>query len=215
MYARYKVMWGCKYFISPKSIHSSLLSWRDRYLKKLKDKSQNAQSRRSGEKSHHIYEICNNTVMPHGLHMYSIASDTAKATMCTYPQYDHALPHWKFELRYCAECQYIMHIVTANLLYSPQNSLKSYPLPFTLAQKSFSDICSRVPPSLLSSLLHLYYHHTLLAWNFFDKIYFYFKTPLSTHFYISIYIYQWYNKFYIHIYNIFLHCLYHNYHVCV
>ena len=31
-------------------VHSSLLSWRDRYLKKLKDQSQNNQNRRSGGK---------------------------------------------------------------------------------------------------------------------------------------------------------------------
>ena len=49
MSASYKIMCGCKCYISAKSIHSSLLSWRDRYLKKLKDQSQNAQSRRSGE----------------------------------------------------------------------------------------------------------------------------------------------------------------------
>ena len=34
MSARYKIMCGCEYCISAKSIHSSLLSWRDRYLKK-------------------------------------------------------------------------------------------------------------------------------------------------------------------------------------
>ena len=33
MSARYKVMCGCECCISAKSIHSSLLSWRDRYLK--------------------------------------------------------------------------------------------------------------------------------------------------------------------------------------
>ena len=31
--ARYKVMCGCECCIYAKSIHSSLLSWRDRYLK--------------------------------------------------------------------------------------------------------------------------------------------------------------------------------------
>ena len=55
MSARYKIMCGCECCIYAKSIHSSLLSWRDRYLKRLKDKSQNSQSRRSGEKAHHIY----------------------------------------------------------------------------------------------------------------------------------------------------------------
>ena len=34
MSARYKIMCGCECCISDKSIHSSLLSWRDRYLKK-------------------------------------------------------------------------------------------------------------------------------------------------------------------------------------
>ena len=55
MSARYKVMCGCECCISAKNIHSSLLSWHDRYLEKLKD-SQNSQSRRSGENKHHIYE---------------------------------------------------------------------------------------------------------------------------------------------------------------
>ena len=50
MSSRYNVMCGCKHCISTKRIHSSLLSWRDRYFLKLKDISQNAQNRRSGEK---------------------------------------------------------------------------------------------------------------------------------------------------------------------
>ena len=77
----YKVMCGCECCISDKSIHSLLLSWRDRYLKKIKDKSKNAQRRRSGKKAHHIYETYKNTVMPHGRHIYSKASDMANETM--------------------------------------------------------------------------------------------------------------------------------------
>ena len=102
--AQYKVMCGCEYFISAKSIHSSLLSWCDRYLKKLKDKIQNAQSRRSGEKSHHIYETYKNTVMPHGRHIYAKSYGMANATMCTYPQSDHALPNFKCALWCCTDC---------------------------------------------------------------------------------------------------------------
>ena len=68
-------MFGCECCISAKSIHLSLISWRDRYLKKLKDKSQHSQSRRSGEKAHHIYETYKNTVMPHGRHIYAKAYD--------------------------------------------------------------------------------------------------------------------------------------------
>ena len=71
MYARYNIMCGCECCISAKIIHSSLLSWCDRYLKKLKDQSQNAQSRRFGEKLHHIDETYKNTVIPHGRHIYA------------------------------------------------------------------------------------------------------------------------------------------------
>ena len=99
MSARYKIMWGCECCIYAKSIHSSLLSWSDRYLIKLKDHSQNYQSRSSGEKAHHIYTIYKNTVMPHGSHFYAKASDMENYTMCTYPQSKHALPHWKCVLR--------------------------------------------------------------------------------------------------------------------
>ena len=63
------------------NVQSSLLYWRDRYLEKLKDQSQNAQSRRSGEKAHHIYTTYKNTVMPHGRHICNKSSDIANATM--------------------------------------------------------------------------------------------------------------------------------------
>ena len=42
--------------------------------------------------------------MPHGNHIYSKASDMANATMCTYPQSEHALPNWKCVLRCCDDC---------------------------------------------------------------------------------------------------------------
>ena len=73
MSAQYKFMCGCECYISSKSIHSSLLSWRYRYLEKLKDRSQNAQIRRSGEKEYHTYETYKNIVMPHGRHIYDKA----------------------------------------------------------------------------------------------------------------------------------------------
>ena len=42
--------------------------------------------------------------MPHGRHIYAKASDMTNATMCTYYQFDHALPHCKCALRCCADC---------------------------------------------------------------------------------------------------------------
>ena len=75
MSARYKVVGGYEYCIYDKIIHPSLLSWRDRYLKKLKYKSQNSQNRRYGEKAHHIYITYKNTVMPHERHIYAKAPD--------------------------------------------------------------------------------------------------------------------------------------------
>ena len=68
-------MCGCECCISDKSIHSELVSCRERYLKKPKDLSQNSQSRSSSEKSNHIYETYKNTMMPHGSHLYAKAYD--------------------------------------------------------------------------------------------------------------------------------------------
>ena len=42
--------------------------------------------------------------MPHVRHIYSKATDMAQATMCSYHQSDHAMPHCKCVLRYCSEC---------------------------------------------------------------------------------------------------------------
>ena len=81
-----------------------MLSWCDRYLKKIKDQIQNDQSRRSGERAHQIYTTYKNTVMPHGSHIYATASDMENATMCAYPQSENSLPHWKCVLRCCADC---------------------------------------------------------------------------------------------------------------
>ena len=45
--------------------------------------------------------------MPHGHYIYAKTFDISNATMCTYLQSDHALPHWKFVLQCCAEFPYI------------------------------------------------------------------------------------------------------------
>ena len=42
--------------------------------------------------------------MPHRCHIYAKEYDMTKATMCAYPQSDHALPHCKCVLRCCADC---------------------------------------------------------------------------------------------------------------
>ena len=68
---------------------------------------QNSQNRRSGEKAHHIHETCKNSVMPHGRHIYTKASDMAQTTIYAYPQYDHALTHCKCVLQCCADCSCI------------------------------------------------------------------------------------------------------------
>ena len=86
-------MYGCECCISAKIIHSSLLSWCDRYFKKLKDQSQNSRNRRSGVKSNRVYETYKNTVMPRGRHIYAKAFDIAESKCFVYPQSDHALPH--------------------------------------------------------------------------------------------------------------------------
>ena len=89
MSAWYKVMCGCECCISAEIIHSSLLSWRDHYLRKLNDLSQNSQTRRSGEKANRLFDKYKNSVMPNGRHIHATVSDIATATMCAYPPSQH------------------------------------------------------------------------------------------------------------------------------
>ena len=49
---------------------------------KTKYQIKNAQNRRFSEKANCVYETYKNTGMTHGRHIYAIAYDTAKATMC-------------------------------------------------------------------------------------------------------------------------------------
>ena len=42
--------------------------------------------------------------MPHGRHIYAKSYGMANATMCTYPQSDHALPNFNCALWCCTDC---------------------------------------------------------------------------------------------------------------
>ena len=77
-------MCGYKCCIYDKSKHSSLLLCNERYLKFSIDQSCNAQNRRSGEIANRLFDTYQNSVMPHGKHIFNTASDMDMATMCTY-----------------------------------------------------------------------------------------------------------------------------------
>ena len=81
----YKIMCGCEFWMSAKSMHPSLLSWWDNLLKKFKDKSCNEKNRRPGEMANHVYVTYKNSVMPRGKHMFQTASDMAMEIMFSYP----------------------------------------------------------------------------------------------------------------------------------
>ena len=78
-------MCGCECCISANSVHSTLLSWHDCYLEKLKNQIYNAQNRRSGEMENSLLETYTNSVMPHGKHIFNTASAMDMATICEYP----------------------------------------------------------------------------------------------------------------------------------
>ena len=42
--------------------------------------------------------------MTYGRHIYANKYDMAKSTMYAYSHSDHALPHWKCVLLFCAKC---------------------------------------------------------------------------------------------------------------
>ena len=84
MTSRYKFVSGCECCTSSKIMHSSLLSWHDRFLRKLKDQICNAQNIGSGEITNCSLETYKNTVMPHVNNMFQTYYDMAMAIMCAY-----------------------------------------------------------------------------------------------------------------------------------
>ena len=108
MTSRYKVMCGCECFMSVKSIHSSLLTWSDCRLKRLKSRSQNAQNRRSGEIFSCIFETYKNAVQPHGCHIYNTSVDMAMETMFPCTSKHHGLSYCKCVLCCCDKYQIIV-----------------------------------------------------------------------------------------------------------
>ena len=74
MIVQYKVMCGCECFISEKNMHFSLSTWCDSLSKHIKDRSHNAQNRRSGALSSCLFETHKHSVRPHGCHIYNSAA---------------------------------------------------------------------------------------------------------------------------------------------
>ena len=107
MSAWYRVMGSCECCISAKSIHSSLISWPDCYFRKLNNLSHYSQNRRSGKNSNRLFETYKNSIMPYGHHIYATAVYMEMATMFTYPQSHHVLPHCKCVLRCCYNFSFI------------------------------------------------------------------------------------------------------------
>ena len=104
MAALYKIMCGCKCCISAKSMHSSLLTWISCRLKHLKNRSHNAQNRRSGEISSRIFETYSNDVWPHGFHFYNTTSKIYMAKFCPCTSKYHGLLQCKCFARCCDKC---------------------------------------------------------------------------------------------------------------
>ena len=96
-------MCDCECYIYARSMHSSLLSWRDCYFKNSSIIAKMLKAEGLRKKKIRIYETYKNTVTPHGRHIYAKSYDMAKATVCANSQSDHALPHWKCVLRCCAK----------------------------------------------------------------------------------------------------------------
>ena len=85
-------MCGCEYCISSKSMHSSLISCGDHYLKTQGSHPKCLKYKVWGKRKFTYMKLIKKTVMPHGRNIYAKAYDMAKATICANPQSNHALP---------------------------------------------------------------------------------------------------------------------------
>ena len=75
-------------------MHSYLLTWRNCFLKHLKNRSHNAQNRSSSEISSRIFKTYNNYVQPHGFHIYNTPAGMAMAKMYPYTSKNYGLPQF-------------------------------------------------------------------------------------------------------------------------
>ena len=115
MTSQYKFMCGCKYCISSKVVRSCLLTWHNHCMKYLKDRSQNAQNRRSGEIPSRIFETYNNALWHHCCQIYNNAADISMEKMCPCTSKHHGLPHCKCVLSWCDKFPIIvLHSKEAN-----------------------------------------------------------------------------------------------------
>ena len=85
-------MCGCECCISAKIMHSYLITCHNR-LKHLKDKSHNAQNRRSGEISSHIFETYKNALRAHGCHIYNTTTYMTMEKLCPSIFEHHGIPY--------------------------------------------------------------------------------------------------------------------------
>ena len=90
---QYKFMCGYECCISVKIMHSYLLTWRKSCLKRLKDRSHNAQNRMYGEISSRIFETYKNAVRPHSFHIYIADADMAMVEIYPFNSEHHRLTH--------------------------------------------------------------------------------------------------------------------------
>ena len=108
MTSQHKVMCIGNCFVSAKSMHSSLLTWRNCRLKYLKNRNHNAQNRRSSEISSRIFETYKNVVRPHGFHIYNTSEGMAMAKMCPCTSKHYGILHLKCVLHCCYKCPSIV-----------------------------------------------------------------------------------------------------------
>ena len=119
---RYKVMCGCECCMFAKSMHLSLLTWRDHHLKQPKDIIQNVQNIRSGELSSSLFETYKNSVRPHGCHICNYSADITMSTMCPFPSQNHGLPQYKHVIICCDKYPGIIITYKKTNTYATNNS---------------------------------------------------------------------------------------------
>ena len=74
------------------------------FRKKIKDQICNAQNRSSCEMVNLLFDTYNNSVSPHGKHMFQTSYDMTMETMWAYPSSKSSFPYWKCVLRCCTQC---------------------------------------------------------------------------------------------------------------
>ena len=102
----HKMICGCAICNTSKYIQESLNAWRQKQLKRMKDKAENSRGRKRGELTQ-AYKSYADYAFPNKETRHPCCKNAADSVLCTPTNDERKFPNWKCVLRKCTICSSI------------------------------------------------------------------------------------------------------------